>query len=292
MQQSGDVGKVLLNMEAARQTLTDKTLSAERLPEMLYQPSNDGLPFTLPAVHDAAGSPWAEVHPGVFARFTVIQGNLGTNLFEFRITPAAAQTASATPHLSAASFRLTGGATALSRAVPKTSLGWILGIGGLLVPGVGEAEGFAIAVEIADELYITYSEMKAAQALILMAQMNGDGSGFGNPNNTNRQGSAGQFPELDPDNLPGEEKDALNDTLNNIKDGRAQGKNYQNRPTPNQDKLLGEPGDTYTEYDVDPPPGSKTRGPRRIVRNNQSGKEYYTNTHYGDSGAPSFYRLK
>jgi hypothetical protein len=87
--QSGAPGQTVLQLRQARQTLANQTISAERLPDMLYEPTGDGLPRVLPAVKDSSPSLWAEVQPGVFARFTVIEGNLGKNLFEFRVTPKA-----------------------------------------------------------------------------------------------------------------------------------------------------------------------------------------------------------
>jgi hypothetical protein len=87
--QSGAPGQTVLQLRQARQTLANQTISAERLPDMLYEPTGDGLPRVLPAAKDSSPSHWAEVKPGVFARFTVIEGNLGKNLFEFRVTPKA-----------------------------------------------------------------------------------------------------------------------------------------------------------------------------------------------------------
>lgn len=71
------------------------------------------------------------------------------------------------------------------------------------------------------------------------------------------------------------------------------GRPYRNLPTMNGDALPGTLGaGGYTEYDVAPPAGVATRGPRRIVRNITTGEFYYTNTHYGDSGKPSFWRIR
>jgi hypothetical protein len=89
LKQSGAPGQLVLQLRQARQTLADQTISAERLPDMLYEPTGDGLPRVLPPSKDSSPSPWAEIQPGVFARFTVIEGNLGKNLFEFRVTPKA-----------------------------------------------------------------------------------------------------------------------------------------------------------------------------------------------------------
>lgn len=89
LRQSGAPGQLVLQLRQARQALADQTISAERLPDMLYEPTGDGLPRVLPAAKDSSPSPWAEVKPGIFGRFTVVEGNLGKNLFEFRVTPKA-----------------------------------------------------------------------------------------------------------------------------------------------------------------------------------------------------------
>ncbi|QLE55432.1 hypothetical protein [Nostoc sp. TCL26-01] len=87
LRQSGAPGKLVLQLRQARQTLADQTISAERLPDLLYEPTGDGLPRLLPPSQDSSPSRWAEIKPGIFARFTVIEGHLGRNLFEFRVTP-------------------------------------------------------------------------------------------------------------------------------------------------------------------------------------------------------------
>jgi hypothetical protein len=89
LREVGAPGQLVLQLRKARQTLADQTIAAERLPDMLYEPTGDGLPRVLPAAKDSSPSRWAEIRPGVFARFTVIEGNLGRNLFEFRVTPKA-----------------------------------------------------------------------------------------------------------------------------------------------------------------------------------------------------------
>ena len=307
--QLGEPGKAVIQLQKARQVLSDKTISAERLPEMLYEPTDDGQPRVLPPSDDPSPSPWAEVQPGVYARLTIIDGNMGRNRFEFRVTSAAFQpVAVAVPHITnVAAFAVPGGLTLdtlygapslssiLEGAAPTLARFAVIGGEVVLVGAEGAAAVVSSPVILTGTgvVLIGYSIYRAAQVLGLLPMMNQDNrEGNDKPGNETGEQGDKQFPELDPNDLPDEEKDALNDTLNNIKDGRASGKNYQNRATPNQDKLPGGPGDTYTEYDVDPAPGSKTRGPRRIVKDNTTGKEYYTNTHYGDSGKPSFYTLK
>lgn len=71
------------------------------------------------------------------------------------------------------------------------------------------------------------------------------------------------------------------------------GRPYRNLPTMNGDVLPGIPGTGgYSEYDVAPPIGVVTRGPRRILKNTAIGELYYTNTHYGDAGWPSYWRIR
>ena len=71
------------------------------------------------------------------------------------------------------------------------------------------------------------------------------------------------------------------------------GRPYQNRLTQNNDHLPGVPGaGGYTEFDVPPPPGVTNRGPRRVLRDNNTGDLYYTSTHYGDAGFPSYWRVR
>ena len=109
---------------------------------------------------------------------------------------------------------------------------------------------------------------------------------------------------LTPGSLPPtEEADVLN-TLSHLATGRIPvwlhpnangvfGRPFRNFPTANGDFLPGTPGaGGYVEYDVPPPPGVLDRGPRRVVGDLATGNLYYTNTHYGDSGQPSFWRIR
>ncbi len=85
-------GRYVLSVRRARQTLADETISAENLPDRLYEPQGDGLPRVLRPSKSPQSSPWAEIRPGVFARFTIEQGFAGENLFEFRISKNAIRT--------------------------------------------------------------------------------------------------------------------------------------------------------------------------------------------------------
>jgi hypothetical protein len=83
----GPVGESVLELQRARRILANKTLSAERMPDLLYGRPRDGLPRTLEAGPNEPPSPWAKILPGVFARVTIIRGNMGHNLLDLRITP-------------------------------------------------------------------------------------------------------------------------------------------------------------------------------------------------------------
>ena len=48
----------------------------------------------------------------------------------------------------------------------------------------------------------------------------------------------------------------------------------------------------YLEYRVAPISGTAGAGPLRVVVNQQTGEMYYTWTHYGDAGAPSFVKIR
>jgi hypothetical protein len=94
----GAVGQTVLDLQRARKVLANQTLAAERMPDLLYGRPRDGLPRTLTAGPNEPLSPWAEIRPGVFARVTIMQGNMGRNVLDVRITPEA-RTPSAANHL-------------------------------------------------------------------------------------------------------------------------------------------------------------------------------------------------
>lgn len=109
---------------------------------------------------------------------------------------------------------------------------------------------------------------------------------------------------LMPGSLPASEETDVIDAIRHINAGTIPpwlhpqargifGRPYRNLVTPNGDFLPGSPGSGgYVEYDVLPPVGVLKRGPRRIVQEIATGKLYYTDTHYGDSGLPSFWRIR
>lgn len=85
----GPVGESVRELQRARKVLANKTLAAERMPDLLYGRPRDGLPRTLTAGPNEPPSPWAEIRPGVFARVTIIRGNMGRNVLDVRVTPQA-----------------------------------------------------------------------------------------------------------------------------------------------------------------------------------------------------------
>ncbi|MEH2336017.1 hypothetical protein [Nostoc sp.] len=152
LRQSGAPGQTVLQLRQARQALTNQTISAERLPDMLYEPTGDGLPRVLPAAKDSSPSHWAEIKSGVFARFTVIEGNLGRNLLEFRVTPQA-------------SAAINNSATVVAQNLDKN-----LQVGD---PKTTVAVApIPLALILNGAFYIGYSIGRAAQALIFAAPIN------------------------------------------------------------------------------------------------------------------------
>ena len=192
----GEAGKLYKTIRRGRQYLTDGTISAERLPEMLYEPTDDGLPLMLPDEATPQASPWSEIRPGVFGRFTVLEGNWGENRFEFRVTPAAMQKrVSAVPARSGfALVDYTGGPIVIhpgagNSAVNSAVVGAgatallvgptvleVLGVSGGAV-AVGGAAVTApawvpVAAAGAGAVLIGYSMGRAAQALIIAPMIN------------------------------------------------------------------------------------------------------------------------
>jgi guanyl-specific ribonuclease Sa len=108
------------------------------------------------------------------------------------------------------------------------------------------------------------------------------------------------------DQLPGgrEEADKILETIRHIDRGtvapgvrtKKWGTQWKNYPKKGQNvpRLPGPRGNKspYYEYDVLPARGIKKPGPRRIVRNEDTGATYYTWTHYGDEGDPAFVRIR
>lgn len=95
----GPVGETVLDLQRARKILAHQMLAAERMPDLLYGRPRDGLPKTLEAGPNEPPSAWHEIHPGVFARVTIIKGNMGHNVLDLRITPQARIPSAASPRV-------------------------------------------------------------------------------------------------------------------------------------------------------------------------------------------------
>lgn len=87
----GPPGVEVLDLLRARKILAHQTLAAERMPDLLYGRPRDGLPKTLQGGPSEPPSPWSEIRPGVFARVTIIKGDIGNNVLDLRITPQASK---------------------------------------------------------------------------------------------------------------------------------------------------------------------------------------------------------
>lgn len=191
----GEPGKLYKTIRRARQVLADTTLSAERLPEMLYEPTGDGLPRKLPDMTGQPPSRWSEIRPGVLARFTVLEGNLGRNRLEFRITPAAIEAKAAAlkrafntsggAALSLVSYGASPATGSASNPIVIGGMAGTLGLGatgltvlevveggGAIVGAVTSAPVLAVgAGVIGAGVLIAYAQDMPAQALILQLEM-------------------------------------------------------------------------------------------------------------------------
>jgi hypothetical protein len=142
--QLGPVGETVLDLQRARRILANKTLAAERMPDLLYGRPRDGLPRTLERGPNDPPSAWSEIAPGVFARVTIIQGNMGHNVLDIRVTPEARKP-SAADHSRSGFIRPVALQMAQSEDESWTLLEWFNYLSGL----------------------IAYPEGRPAQALIL-----------------------------------------------------------------------------------------------------------------------------
>jgi hypothetical protein len=148
LSQLGPAGQTVLDLERARKVLANKTLAAERMPDLLYGRPRDGLPRTLEAGPNEPPSPWAEIRPGVFARLTIIGGNMGRNVLDLRITPQARIPHEAKSETQGFRVRLVALTADLGEDIFPTLQGWFIYFSGL----------------------IAYPEGRPAQALILVPQ--------------------------------------------------------------------------------------------------------------------------
>ena len=96
-----------------------------------------------------------------------------------------------------------------------------------------------------------------------------------------------------PNSLPFEEEQSLLNTLKYIDSNTKPSGNLAKRWGINFGNYQGYlPNGKYKEYRVSPPVGTRNDGPRRIVKNVNTGELYYTWTHYGDAGNPAFVRIR
>lgn len=161
----GPVGESVLELQRARKVLANKTLAAERMPDLLYGRPRDGLPRTLVGGPNDPPSAWSEIDPGVFARVTIIQGNMGRNVLDLRITPQARIPSVPTVHSRTLS------------PVPDATRGYSVIPAGMMIyeeiPPEEPTVGGQILGTMSDLfLYLkgrmAYPELSPAQALILI----------------------------------------------------------------------------------------------------------------------------
>ncbi|MED4970508.1 pre-toxin TG domain-containing protein [Parageobacillus toebii] len=135
------------------------------------------------------------------------------------------------------------------------------------------------------------AEEAASSVRFSMSQAGGEvGKGTGG---ATYKGKDKNIPWLTPRGLPKEEEKALLKTLKHIDNGtKPKGKLSKKWGTKFSNREGYLPKGNYVEYRVEPPPGTNNAGTRRVVRNVDTGEMYYTWTHYGDTGAPAFVRIR
>ena len=101
------------------------------------------------------------------------------------------------------------------------------------------------------------------------------------------------IPMINVGDLPPDEQEAVNTTINNIDNGTP-GPGRWGFPHQNREGNLPPAGPNgYSEYYVPPNPGQAYPGPYRVVVNNDNGNTYFTWNHYGQNGAtPPFVQLR
>jgi guanyl-specific ribonuclease Sa len=113
-----------------------------------------------------------------------------------------------------------------------------------------------------------------------------------------REQAAKTIAWITPGSLSVEEETAVLETLWHIDNGTLPGSTIGTKwgiPFENREGFLpGEIGASspYREFRVAPPSGTNRAGERRIVVNVETNEMYYTWTHYGDTGSPSFLRVR
>lgn len=162
-----EAGKFVLSVKRSREILADRTISAENLPDRLYEPQGDGLPRILAPAKSPQPSPWGEIQPGVFARLTVQNGFAAQNLFEFRITKDAIRTQKSSVYPKQQGAGAVGFFTFDAVAVPTAGLT----LARLLALVEANPEIFVAAGEVAALAalgIIAYSVLTAAQPLTIV----------------------------------------------------------------------------------------------------------------------------
>lgn len=90
--ETGDVGRVIQRVRTERKILRDQQLSFEAREQRLFEAGgHSGSRILTPNTPEPPR--WGEIYPGVFARFTVVQYNMGVNTLDLRITSQAVNAA-------------------------------------------------------------------------------------------------------------------------------------------------------------------------------------------------------
>ena len=157
-------GQYVLTLQRSREVLADKTIAAENIPDRLYQPTGDGLPRILPPATNPQPSPWGEIRPGVFARFTIEQGYAAVNLLEFRIVKSTSQ--------SHPTSLLPGERLQLASFSPQVPIPLPVPAGGLSISGIlgfcAATPGICEVAIVGAGVLIAYSILTAAQPLTIV----------------------------------------------------------------------------------------------------------------------------
>jgi len=127
----GPIGETVRDAQRARRVLANKTLAAERMPDLLYGRPRDGLPRVLNGGPNDPPSAWSEILPGVFARLTIVQGNLGRNTLDVRVMPNARKP-SAADHSRSGLIRPVALTAELSEDAYPTLEQWFIYVSGLI----------------------------------------------------------------------------------------------------------------------------------------------------------------
>ena len=106
------------------------------------------------------------------------------------------------------------------------------------------------------------------------------------------EGEEAEILSVDREVLPTHVQDTITHLEGNgftkAPEGYRGGREFENRPLNGIKQLPVKDEGYYREWDTKP--NSANRGTERLVTG-QEGEIYYTNTHYGQSGAPSFLKV-